>query len=44
MGPDGEYGRVYKQDVAVYENFFNKGQAGSHVIEMPFVTIGVGIC
>lgn len=44
MGPEGEYGRVYKQDVAVFENFFMAGQSGSHVIETPFAKIGVGIC
>jgi len=44
MGPEKEYGRVYKQDIALYENFFMTGQAGPHVIETPFGKIGVGIC
>jgi len=44
MGPDREYGRVYKQDVALFENFFNEDQAGPHVIQTPFARVGVGIC
>jgi N-carbamoylputrescine amidase len=43
-GPDGEYGRVYKQDVALFENFFMEGVEGSHVIETPLGRVGVGIC
>ena len=44
MGPDGEYGRVYKQDVALFENFFMESRAGSHVLATPLGNIGVGIC
>jgi N-carbamoylputrescine amidase len=44
VGPEGEYGRVYKQDVAVYENYFMEGAAGPHIIETPFARVGVGIC
>jgi N-carbamoylputrescine amidase len=44
MGPDGEYGRVGKEDVAVYENWFTEGDPGPHVIQTPFARVGVGIC
>ncbi|MBW2453072.1 MAG: carbon-nitrogen hydrolase family protein [Deltaproteobacteria bacterium] len=43
-GPEGELGRVYKQDVALFENYFMEGEKGSHVIETPLGKIGVGIC
>lgn len=43
-GPDGEYGRVYKQNLALFENYFMEGIEGSHVIETPLGRIGVGIC
>jgi len=44
MGPEGEYGRVYKQDVALFENYFMEGEAGSHVIQTPMGNVGIGIC
>jgi N-carbamoylputrescine amidase len=44
MGSGGEYGRVYKKDVALFENFFMEGVEGSHVIETPMGRIGIGIC
>ena len=44
MGPDREYGRVWKQDVALFENYYMEGVAGPHMIQTPFGRIGVGIC
>lgn len=44
MGPDGEYGRVGKEDVAQYENWFTEGDPGPHVIQTPFARVGVGLC
>ncbi len=45
MSPDGkEAGRVRKQTPAVFEAFFTKGEAGSHVIPTDLGQIGVGIC
>ena len=44
-GPDGqEAGRVRKQTSALFESFFVKGDAGSHVIGTEFGKVGVGIC
>jgi N-carbamoylputrescine amidase len=44
-GPDGqEAGRVRKQTSALFEAFFVKGDAGSHVIHTDFGKVGVGIC
>jgi N-carbamoylputrescine amidase len=44
-GPDGrEAGRVRKQTSALFESFFVKGDAGSHVIDTEFGKVGVGIC
>ncbi len=44
-GPDGrEAGRVRKQTSALFEAFFVKGDAGSHVIDTEFGRVGVGIC
>lgn len=43
-GPQGELGRVCKQDVAVFENYFMEGSSGPHVIDTPLGRIGVGIC
>jgi N-carbamoylputrescine amidase len=43
--PDGEEaGRVRKQTSALFEAFFVKGDAGSHVIDSEFGKVGVGIC
>ena len=43
--PDGRIaGRVRKQTPAVYEAFFTRGTAGSHIIETDFGKVGVGIC
>jgi N-carbamoylputrescine amidase len=45
VGPDGqEAGRVRKQTPAVYEPWFFRGEAGSHVIRTPIGAIGIGIC
>jgi len=45
MSPDGKVaGRVRKQTPAVFEAFFTKGAAGSHVIPTELGRIGVGIC
>ena len=45
VAPDGkEAGRVRKQTPAIFEAFFFKGDAGSHVIETELGKIGVGIC
>ena len=44
-GPDGqEAGRVRKQTSALFEAFFVKGDAGTHVIDTEFGRVGVGIC
>jgi N-carbamoylputrescine amidase len=44
-GPTGEEaGRVRKQTPAMYEPWFFRGQAGTHVIDTELGTIGVGIC
>lgn len=44
VGPSGEEaGRVRKQTPAMYEPWFFRGEAGSHVIRTPGV-IGIGIC
>lgn len=43
--PEGkEAGRVRKQTPAVFEAYFTKGDAGSHVIHTELGNIGVGIC
>ena len=43
--PDGsEAGRVRKQNPALWEAFFFRGQAGPHVIDTALGRIGVGIC
>jgi N-carbamoylputrescine amidase len=43
--PDGsEAGRVRKQNPALGEAFFFRGEAGPHVIDTPLGRIGVGIC
>lgn len=43
--PEGkEAGRVRKQTPALFEAFFTKGDAGSHIIETELGRIGVGIC
>ena len=39
-----EAGRVRKQTPAMYEPWFFRGDAGSHVIRTDLGTIGVGIC
>lgn len=45
VGPDGmECGRVRKQTPAMYEPWFFRGEAGSHVIRTAVGTIGVGVC
>jgi N-carbamoylputrescine amidase len=45
VGPTGEEaGRVRKQSPAMYEPWFFRGEAGSHVIRTDLGTIGVGIC
>lgn len=44
MGPDREYGRVHKQEPALFENYFTEGRPGSHVIQTPIGRVGVGIC
>lgn len=45
IGPDGmECGRVRKQTPAMYEPWFFRGEAGSHVIRTAVGTIGVGVC
>jgi N-carbamoylputrescine amidase len=45
VGPTGEEaGRVRKQTPAMYEPWFFRGEAGSHVIRTDLGTIGVGIC
>lgn len=44
MGPDGEYGRVYKRDLSIFEKFITEGVEGSHAIDTPMGRIGVGIC
>lgn len=45
VAPDGKVaGRVRKQTPAVFEAFFTKGAAGSHVIETEFGKVGIGIC
>lgn len=44
-GPDGrEAGRVRKQTSALFEAFFVKGDAGSHVLDTDFGKVGIGIC
>ena len=43
--PDGsEAGRVRKQNPALWEAFFFRGEAGPHLIDTPLGRIGVGIC
>lgn len=43
--PDGdEAGRVRKQTPAMYEPWFFRGEAGSHVIHTQLGRIGVGVC
>lgn len=43
--PDGEVaGRVRKQFPAIWEAYFLKGDAGSHVIHTEIGKIGIGIC
>jgi N-carbamoylputrescine amidase len=45
VGPTGEEaGRVRKQTPAMYEPWFFRGEAGSHVIRTALGTIGIGIC
>jgi N-carbamoylputrescine amidase len=45
VGPTGEEaGRVRKQTPAMYEPWFFRGEAGSHLIRTNLGTIGVGIC
>jgi N-carbamoylputrescine amidase len=45
VGPTGEEaGRVRKQSPAMWEPWFFRGEAGSHVIRTALGTIGIGIC
>jgi N-carbamoylputrescine amidase len=45
VGPRGEEaGRVRKQTPAMYEPWFFRGEAGSHVIRTALGTIGIGVC
>ena len=37
-------GRIHKQDVALFENYYMEGEPSSHVIETPFAKVGIGIC
>ncbi len=45
VDPSGkEAGRVYKDHLPFYENYFCKAVSGSHIIECDLGKIGVGIC